>query len=64
MGVHRRTGEKRAVKIIDQRKYWNTSTLEQIEREVTILKQIQHPNIISVIEVFSSPRYLHLVLEL
>ena len=35
-----------------------------LEREVDILKRIQHPNIIAVVEIYETPRYLNLVMEL
>eukprot|EP01114_Cavostelium_apophysatum_P015421 TRINITY_DN4193_c0_g1_i3.p1 TRINITY_DN4193_c0_g1~~TRINITY_DN4193_c0_g1_i3.p1 ORF type:complete len:442 (+),score=128.56 TRINITY_DN4193_c0_g1_i3:262-1587(+) len=64
LGVNRKTGERCAVKIIDKKKYWNTKNLEQIEREVEILKQIKHDNIISIIDIISTERYLYILLEL
>lgn len=64
MGVNRKTGERVAVKVIDKKKYWNTKNWEQLEREIHILKQIEHENIVRVIDLFSTDRYIYLVLEL
>eukprot|EP01118_Nematostelium_gracile_P013043 TRINITY_DN4871_c0_g1_i1.p1 TRINITY_DN4871_c0_g1~~TRINITY_DN4871_c0_g1_i1.p1 ORF type:complete len:513 (-),score=103.21 TRINITY_DN4871_c0_g1_i1:1072-2610(-) len=64
LAVDRKNGVKRAVKIINKRKYWNTNTLDQVEREINILKSIQHKNIISIVEICSSEKYLYIVLEL
>ena len=35
-----------------------------LDREVDILKRIQHPNIISVQEIYETDKYLYLVMEL
>eukprot|EP01133_Synstelium_polycarpum_P007863 gene7863-9228_t len=63
--IKKTTGEMFAVKIIDKKKYWHmSSTRNQTESEINILKQIKHPNIISIIEIFDTERYLYIVLEL
>jgi serine/threonine protein kinase len=36
----------------------------QLGREIDILKRVRHPNIVNVCDVFESPRYIYLVLEL
>jgi serine/threonine protein kinase len=89
LATHKRTKEKRAVKIIDKAKvakdkkvtyhsppfypihtpifaYWKVDPClqEMLEREVDILKRIQHPNIISVVEIYESSSHLYLVMEL
>jgi serine/threonine protein kinase len=65
LAVDKRTGNKVAVKIIDKRKHWhNYKTRESIEREVTILQQIKHDNIIAIHEIYDTPKFLYIVLEL
>ncbi|PWA24197.1 hypothetical protein CCH79_00016263 [Gambusia affinis] len=64
---HRRTGTEYAAKFIKKRR--NKSgrrgvAKEDIEREVTILKEIQHPNVITLHEVFESKAEVILILEL
>lgn len=39
-------------------------TREDIEREVNILKEIQHPNVITLHEVFENKAEVILILEL
>lgn len=34
-----------------------------LDREVEILKRIQHPNIVSVKEIYENDKYLYLVME-
>lgn len=60
--VHKRTGEIRAVKIVDKTRLGNT---KNIENEIKILQQIgDHPNIIQLHEVFEDSQKLYLVMEL
>ncbi|KYQ89301.1 putative protein serine/threonine kinase [Tieghemostelium lacteum] len=63
--IKKDTGESFAVKIIDKMKYWHLSkNKNQTNSEIAILKKIKHPNIISIIEIFDTERYLYIVLEL
>ena len=59
---HKRTGVLRAVKIIDKSGLEEEAT-ESFEKEVEILKKLDHPNIIRVFEVFDEPRYYYMVME-
>ncbi|XP_008417616.1 death-associated protein kinase 1 isoform X1 [Poecilia reticulata] len=64
---HRKTGAEYAAKFIKKRR--NKSgrrgvAKEDIEREVNILKEIQHPNVITLHEVFESKAEVILILEL
>jgi len=57
----RTTGEWLAIKSIKKSK---VKRLETLRREIQILKEMQHPNIIKLIGVHEDSRYLHLVTEL
>jgi len=62
LAIHKKTKEQRAIKMIDKDAIKEKK--EMLEREVDILKRIQHPNIIAVVEIYETPRYLNLVMEL
>lgn len=54
-----------ALKCIDKRRFWSTpKTKEQLLREADILRDVKHPNIITVYDVIDSEQFLYLVLEL
>lgn len=64
---HRNTGVEYAAKFIKKRRSKSSRrgvTREDIEREVNILKEIQHPNIITLHEVFENKAEVILILEL
>ncbi|XP_026503631.1 serine/threonine-protein kinase DCLK2 isoform X2 [Terrapene carolina triunguis] len=60
--VERATGKEFALKIIDKAKCCGKEHL--IENEVSILRQVKHPNIIMLIEEMDTPTELYLVMEL
>ncbi|KAM7167350.1 serine/threonine-protein kinase DCLK2 isoform 2-T2 [Macrochelys suwanniensis] len=60
--VERSTGKEFALKIIDKAKCCGKEHL--IENEVSILRQVKHPNIIMLIEEMNTPTELYLVMEL
>lgn len=59
--MHRESGEWYAIKSIRKSK---VSKIEVLKREVEILKEVKHPHIIELIEVYEDERYLHLITEL
>jgi len=58
---NRETGEFFAVKTIRKAK---VRRLEILRREIDILKTMDHPNIIKLIDVYEDDRFLHLVTDL
>nr|KAG5706822.1 hypothetical protein BaRGS_004157 [Batillaria attramentaria] len=61
--THKSTGVKWAIKSINKEKA-GSSALKLVEREVSILKRVSHPNIITLNEVIESPKKMYLVMEL
>jgi serine/threonine-protein kinase Chk2 len=67
LAIHKATGEKYAIKIIDKKKFLLSSSSRRkntLMDEVNILKRVSHPNIISIKDVYESSQKLYLVLEL
>jgi len=62
LAEHKKTHTLRAAKVID--KIAVGEKKEMLEREVDILKRIQHPNIIAVCEIYETDKHLYLVMEL
>lgn len=61
------TGYEYAAKFIKKRRSKSSRrgvSKEDIEREVSILKQIQHPNVITLHDVFENKSEVILILEL
>ena len=61
--LHKSTGEMRAVKIIDKDKM-DASEKVRLQYEVECLKNLNHPNIVRLYEVYESKENIFLVTEL
>jgi len=59
--MHRQTGEWYAIKSIRKSK---VARVDVLRRETQILREVDHPNIIRLIEVHEDVKYLHLITEL
>lgn len=60
-GVSIRTGDTVAIKIIDKLK--NRNIIEQIKKEVSIMKLCHHPNIVKLYDVFETLSNISIVME-
>ncbi|VDK84235.1 unnamed protein product [Litomosoides sigmodontis] len=61
-GTHCITGRKVAVKIVNKEKL-SESVLQKVEREIAIMKLIEHPNVLHLYDVYENKKYLYLLLE-
>jgi len=62
LGVHSVSKKKVAVKIVDRTKL-APHILSKVEREIAIMKLINHPNILGLYDVYENKKNLYLVLE-
>jgi hypothetical protein len=60
---HRKTGDEFACKVIGMNRI-NSHYLRKLHMEIAIMKQVDHPNIIKLREVFFGSRTVYLVMEL
>uniref|UniRef100_A0A8D0CAB0 Serine/threonine-protein kinase 33 n=1 Tax=Salvator merianae TaxID=96440 RepID=A0A8D0CAB0_SALMN len=61
--THKETGVKWAIKKVNREKA-GSSAVKLLEREVSILKRVNHEHIIHLEEVFETPKRVYLVMEL
>ncbi|XP_042381780.1 CBL-interacting protein kinase 32-like isoform X1 [Zingiber officinale] len=57
------TGEPVAIKILDKEKVLKHKLVEQIQREISTMKLIKHPNVVRIYEVMGSKTKIFIVLE-
>ncbi|XP_071830597.1 serine/threonine-protein kinase BRSK2-like [Apostichopus japonicus] len=62
LGVHCITGRKVAIKIVNKEKL-SESVLMKVEREIAIMKLIEHPHVLGLFDVYENKKYLYLILE-
>jgi 5'-AMP-activated protein kinase catalytic alpha subunit len=51
LGIHSLTGEKVAVKVLEKSRIADVADVARVTREIQILKQIRHPNLIQLYEI-------------
>ena len=59
--IDRNTGERLAIKSICKSR---VGRVEVLRREVLLLREVSHPNIISLVDVYEDEKYIHLITEL
>ncbi|XP_051130668.1 CBL-interacting protein kinase 2-like [Andrographis paniculata] len=57
------TGMSVAIKIIDKEKIIRVGMMDQIMREVSVMKLVRHPNIVQLYEVMASKAKIYFVME-
>jgi 5'-AMP-activated protein kinase catalytic alpha subunit len=62
--VHRETGDEFAMKILAIDRIKENNLVDQVKREISILKQLNHPNIVALKEVLKNKRHMFLITEL
>ena len=52
-----------AVKVLEKSKIKDKKDIERISREIKILKQLHHPNVVQIYEIIETEKDLYLVME-
>ncbi|CAN1142063.1 CBL-interacting protein kinase 18 [Linum perenne] len=57
------TGASVAIKIIDKEKVLRVGMMEQIKREISVMRMIRHPNVVEFYEVLATKTKIYFVME-
>ena len=63
LGIDRLTGEKVAIKILNKKKILNKNDAERVEREINILKNINHINLIKINKIKEDSENYYMIME-
>jgi len=63
LGVHKKTKEKVAIKII-KKESMNATDIELVKSEIDIMKLCRHPNIVTLLDHFENSEYIFIIMEL
>lgn len=58
-----KTGMSVAIKMIDKEKVMKVGMIEQIKREISVMRLVKHPNIVQLYEVMASKSKVYFVME-
>lgn len=57
------SGQSVAIKIIDKEKVLRVGMVEQIKREISVMRLVRHPNVVRLHEVMASKTKIYFVME-
>ena len=63
LAIEKETGEKIAIKILDKNKIKNKHDMERIERELSMVKNIEHQNIAKVFDIKEDESKYYIIME-
>lgn len=63
LALHTPSGEKIAIKILEKEMIKKDEDLMRIRREIKILSQVRHPNIVQLYEVIETSKYFFFLME-
>lgn len=63
LGVHKKTKERVAIKIIKKESMQNAADIELVKSEIDIMKLCRHPNIVKLLDHFENAEYIFIVME-
>ncbi|KAH6810556.1 SOS3-interacting protein 1 [Perilla frutescens var. frutescens] len=58
-----RTGQSVAIKVIDKKKIMKVGIVDQIKREISIMRMVKHPHIVHLHEVMATKTKIYFVME-
>jgi Ca2+-binding EF-hand superfamily protein len=61
--VHKKSGKKVAIKLM-KKLMMTPQDLELVKQEIEIMKMLQHPNLIRLLDVFENTDYIYIVMEI
>lgn len=57
------TGQSVAIKVIDKEKVLRVGMIDQIKREISVMRLVRHPNIVQLYEVMASKTKIYFAME-
>eukprot|EP00906_Rhabdomonas_costata_P033100 RCo046588 len=64
LATNTQTGEQVAVKITERDQMTDPGTETQLRREIAVLRKLHHPNVVRLLDAFTTPKTYFIVLEL
>jgi 5'-AMP-activated protein kinase catalytic alpha subunit len=62
-GRNLKTGQSVAIKVIDKEKVLKVGLMDQIKREISVMKLVKHPNVLQLYEVMATKNKIYFVIE-
>ncbi|KAI8366961.1 kinase-like domain-containing protein [Choanephora cucurbitarum] len=62
-GIEIKTGQEVAIKLIRKDNIDSTSRMTKVEREISVLRILHHPNIVKLFDVIETEKYIGIILQ-
>ncbi|KAG2194520.1 hypothetical protein INT47_005793 [Mucor saturninus] len=62
-GIEVKTGQEVAIKLIRKDSMDSTSRMTKVEREISVLRILHHPNIVELFDVIETEKYIGIILQ-
>lgn len=62
-GRNLKTGQSVAIKVIDKEKVLKVGLMDQIKREISVMRLVKHPNVLQLYEVMATKNKIYFVIE-
>ncbi|KAI8353999.1 kinase-like domain-containing protein [Blakeslea trispora] len=62
-GIEVKTGQEVAIKLIRKDNIDSTSRMTKVEREISVLRILHHPNIVELFDVIETEKYIGIILQ-
>ncbi|KAK4516702.1 uncharacterized protein ATC70_011680 [Mucor velutinosus] len=62
-GIEVKTGQEVAIKLIRKDSIDSTSRMTKVEREISVLRVLRHPNIVELFDVIETEKYIGIILQ-
>ncbi|CEP15435.1 hypothetical protein [Parasitella parasitica] len=62
-GIEVKTGQEVAIKLIRKDSIDSTSRMTKVEREISVLRILRHPNIVELFDVIETEKYIGIILQ-
>ena len=63
LGINKSTGEKVAIKILEKRKIKSKTDIIRVERELNILRKINHINLVKIVQTKEDQNNIYIIME-
>jgi len=63
VAIHKKSGKRVAIKLM-KKLMMTSQDLELVKQEIEIMKMLQHPNLIRLLDVFENTDYIYIVMEI
>ncbi|KAI9254258.1 kinase-like domain-containing protein [Sporodiniella umbellata] len=62
-GIEIKTGKEVAIKLIRKENIDTSSRMTKVEREISVLRKLRHPNIVELYDVIETEKYIGIILQ-